>query len=124
MLNQHEVGAHNHKVALKASDRLIDILDPAIQIAAKERREKQAAKRILPTCKPEARAPRKIFKGAKPSRRPHHNVPAPQHGTAAIRSAMPTPVVPNRNVNGMVVSAARVPQYQIDAKLVARYLAK
>lgn len=114
MLNQHEVGAHNLKVALKASDKLIDALDPAIQIAAKERREKQAAKRILPTCKPEARAPRKIFMGGKSTGTRSH----------IVRSAMPTPVVPNRNVNGMVVSAARVPQYQIDAKLVARYLAK
>lgn len=114
MLNQHEVGAHNLKVALKASDRLIDILDPAVQIAAKERREKQAAKRILPTCKPEARAPRKIFMGGK-------SVPSRSHAT---RSAMPTPVAPNRNVNGMVVSAARVPQVAIDMKKVARYLAK
>jgi len=121
MLNQHEVGAHNHKVALKIADKLVakleEVHDP---IDARD----AATRSILPRCKPEDRAPRKIFKGAKPSRRPHHNVPAARHGTNVIRSAMPTPVIENRNVNGMVVSAKHVPQTAIDMKLVARYLAK
>ena len=115
MLNQHEVAAHNLKVALKASDRLIDAVDPAVQLAAKERREKQAAKRILPTCKPEARAPRKIYMGGK-------SVPARSHVSP---SAMPTPVAERiAPRNGLIVSELRVPQYQIDMKKVARYLAK
>lgn len=115
MLNQHEVGAHNLKVALKTADKLIDILDPAIQLAARERREKQAAKRILPTCNPDARAPRKIYMGGK-------SVPARSH---AVRSAMPR-VVSERIAprNGLVVSSARLPQVAIDMNKVKAYLAK
>jgi hypothetical protein len=120
MLNQHQVGAHNLKVALKASDRLISKLE---ECPAPIAIRKPATRSTIPTCDPKARAPRKIFKGVKPSRRPHHNVPAPQHGTAAIRSAMPTLVTEQRNVNG-ALSPQRVPQRVIDMKLVARYLAK
>jgi hypothetical protein len=120
MLNQHEVGAHNLKVALKASDRLISKLE---EVHAPIADRDPATRSILPRCKPEDRAPRKIFKGVIKGPRHAHNVPAPQHGTAAIRSAMPTPPAPNRNVNSMVTSP-RVVQNQIDMKLVARYLAK
>ena len=116
MLNQHEVGAHNLKVALKAADRLISKLEEIPD-------GKAATRSHLPMIDPKARAPRKIFKGSKPSRRPHHNVPAPQHSTAAIRSAMPTIVTEQRNVNG-ALSPQRVPQRVINMELVARYLAK
>jgi hypothetical protein len=65
MLNIHEVKAHNHKVALKASDKLIDRLDPIMIVADEERRAKRLAKRNIPTCKPDERAPRKIYMGGK-----------------------------------------------------------
>jgi len=121
MLNQHEVGAHNLKVALKASDRLISKLE---EVRDPVDNRDPATRSALPRCKPEDRAPRKIFKGVIKGPRHAHNVPAPQHGTAAIRSAMPTQVIPNRNVNGMVVSDKRVVQTSIDMVKVARYLAK
>ena len=120
MLNQHEVGAHNYKVALKIADKLVSKLE---ECPAPIAIRKPATRSHLPMIDPKARAPRKIFKGAKPSRRPHHNVPAPQHATSAIRSAMPTPVTEQRNVNG-ALSPQRVPQRVIDMTLVARYLAK
>lgn len=115
MLNQHEVAAHNNKVALKQADKLIDRVDPALEAAEAERREKRASKRILPMCKPEARAPRKVYKGGKPV----------SMMTSRINSAMPTPVgerIAPRN--GLVVSSARLPQSQIDMDKVRVYLAK
>ena len=112
MLNQHEVAAHNLKVALKAADKLIDRLaetpDPISE-------RKPATRSALPTCKPEARAPRKIFRSARPVR----------CRAATVSSAMPAPVgerIAPRN--GLIVSSARVPQVTIDMKKVARYLAK
>lgn len=110
MLNQHEVGAHNLKVALKASDRLISKLEETVEPVDKR---DAATRSPLPMCKPDARAPRKIYRGGKMVR-----------GKAAnIRSAMPTPPTPNRNINSMVTSP-RVVQNVIDMKLVAKYLAK
>ena len=79
MLNIHEVKAHNHKVALKASDKLIDRLDPIMIVADEERRAKRLAKRNIPTCKPDERAPRKIYMGGKSVGMGAHNA----------RSAMP-----------------------------------
>ena len=110
MLNQHEVGAHNLKVALKAADRLISKLE---ECPAPIKDRKPATRSHIPTCKPEARAPRKIYMGGK------------SNGTRShiVRSAMPTPPAPNRQINSMVTSPRNV-QTSIDMKLVARYLAK
>lgn len=110
MLNQHEVGAHNLKVALKASERLIRKLE---EVHAPINDRDPATRSALPTCKPQDRAPRKIYKGGK----------SVGFGLHTVRSAMPTPPAPNRNVNSMVTSP-RLTQTSIDMKLVASYLAK
>jgi hypothetical protein len=44
MLNQHEVKAHNVKVALKAADKLIDRVDPVEVTLEHERRMKRLKK--------------------------------------------------------------------------------
>jgi hypothetical protein len=64
MLNQHDVKAHNANVALKETNRKVDAIANATDEAIR-RFEKPAIRSTLPTCKPEARAPRKIYMGGK-----------------------------------------------------------
>ena len=124
MLNQHEVGAHNRKVALRLEAKIADKLNPVMVATEAENRDKRNKARILPTCKPEDRAPRKIFKGVIKGPRHFHNVPAAKHGTGTRAIATPAPIAPARNVNSSALNPQRVPQCQIDMKLVAQYLAK
>ena len=117
MLNQHEVKAHNAKVALKIENKKVENLENAHADAARRAKQLDAkikAGKVLPMCKPEDRAPRKIYMGAK-------SVGTRSH---TVNSAMPTPIERIAHVNGVILSPSRVPQSAICMDKVKAYLAK
>lgn len=113
MLNQHEVAAHNLKVALKTADKLISKLEEVREPIVTR---KPATRSHLPMCNPKDRVFKKRQRFAK----------ARTSCKVAIAISTPKPVVRDTQVNGITSfhETKRVPQYAIDTVKVIRYLAK
>ena len=118
MLNQHEVKAHNMKVALAEANRKVDSIANANADAdrrAKKLDAKIKAGKQLPITDPRNRPARKIYMGGKTVR----------FAAANISSVMPTNTeTRNREVVGITnfARASRVPQNAICMDKVAAYL--